>query len=162
MARWEPDAVDWMCDTWAHQWVGNFWRDPKTASEYIGRLSCTLGAVRIMADGAASGTVVDTHYPEVFIGEALLVSALSKTLTEQQRAWLWMHYVRRWYALRLVKGGREQQFEPVRLNRPMKQASVADEMGISERRYYDLRERVKTKLRMGAGLTEPLQSKAVA
>ena len=144
MPRWQPDKADWAADCWAEQWVSRYARDPRTARETLGPLRCTLGRVRIMGDGAASGTVVTQHFPEGFLGDGLVVHRLTHELTEQQRAWLWHHYVGRWYALRLKKWTHsEQVFEPVRLHRPVKQLVAAEELCIGLPRYYQIRERVK-------------------
>jgi hypothetical protein len=154
MARPVPDAADHLAEVWASQWISLYARDPQKASEYIGRLSCTLGVVKIMADGAASGSAVTQSFPEVFLGDGLLVSCLMKHMPERHREWLFRNYVDRWYVLRLKKGrDMEQQFEPLRLRNPVRQKVMASRMGISEDRYYELRGLVKRKLFEAIGQT---------
>lgn len=147
MARPVPDAADFAAEAWAHQWISLFARDPQKASEYIGRLSCTLGVVKIMADGAASGSVVSQSFPEVFLGDGLVISCLIKRLPDRHREWLFRHYVDRRYVLRLKQGrDKEQQFEPVRLTHPVRQKVMAARMGLGEDRYYELRRLVKRRI----------------
>lgn len=148
MARPIQDKADFAAECWAYQWVCLFARDPRKASEYVGRLNSTLGLVRIMADGAASaGAVVNQHFPEVFLGDGLIISCLIKRLTDRQREWLFRHYVDRWYVMRLQEGrDKEQQFECVRLAHPVRQKVMASRMGISEDRYYEHRRLVKLRI----------------
>jgi len=148
VARWHPDQADLAAEAWAYQWVALFAREPRKATEYVGRLSCTLGLVRIMADGAASGgAVVNQQFPEVFLGDGLVISCLIKQLTDRQREWLFRHYVDRWYVMRVKKGrDSENDFECVRLPRPMKQVVMAERMGINLARYYQHREAVKARI----------------
>lgn len=148
MARPAQDKADFAAEAWAYQWVCLFARDPRKASEYVGRLNSTLGLVRIMADGAGStGAVVSQHFPEVFLGDGLIVSCLIKRLSDRQREWLFRHYVDRWYVMRLQQGrDKEQRFECVKLTHPVRQKLMAARMGISEDRYYEHRRLVKLRI----------------
>jgi hypothetical protein len=142
MSRWQQDAVDFACEAWAYQWVSLFGREPRKASEYLGRLACTLSLVRVLADGAGSGTVVEQHYPEGFLGEGLLVNSVIKRMPEAERELLWRHYVDRWYILRAVrtKSREVAGYEPLRLLRPVKQGLIAQRMGISRSEYHRRRD----------------------
>ena len=156
MPRWQQDEADVAAEDWGLQWATLYANDPETARETLGPIRCTLGRVRIMGDGAGSGTVVSQHFPEAFLGRGLVVSCLAHDLTEGQRAWLWVHYVWRWYTLRPKRGkDQENRFHLIRLNRPTKQLAAAGLLGVDERRYYQVRQRVKHRL------FEVLQSKTV-
>jgi hypothetical protein len=159
LARWEPDKVDFMCDSWAYQWVSLFARDPRKASETVGRLASTLGLVRVMGDGAGSTGTIAQVYPEVFLGDGLLVACLIKTMTERQREWLFVHYVYRWFGLRDVDVNGKTMTEIVRRGRPIKQAIAAEDMQISLARYLEIREIVKRRIRV---TIDPLVSKLSA
>ena len=146
MAEPKQDTVDFACEAWAHQWVSLFARDPRKASEYLGRLNCTLGEVRVMADGAASGTVVTQSFPEVFLGEGLVISCLSKWMTERDREMLFRHYADRWYVTRPAKGG-HGGIEAIRLRYPVKQEVMAHRMKISLSSYHKRRDILKSFVR---------------
>jgi hypothetical protein len=140
------DEVDRFCDAWAYQWVSLFARDPIKASEYLGRQNCTLGSVKQMGDGAGAGTVVAQSFPEVFLGEGLIVSCLTKLMTEGEREILFRHYADRWYATRRAKG-EHGTIEIVRMGRPVKQEVMAMRMSISPSLYYRRRDRMKAFIR---------------
>jgi hypothetical protein len=159
MARWEQDAVDFACEAWAYQWVSLYARDPRKASEYVGRLASTLGLVRTMGDGAgATGTVAQV-YPEVFLGDGLLVSCVMKSMTERQREWMFVHYVYRWFALRDVEVNGKVLSEVVRRGRPIKQLVATEEMHISLARYFVIRDAAKRRVRDALA---PVESKLSA
>jgi hypothetical protein len=155
MARWEQDSVDFACESWAYQWASMYARSPRKASEYVGRLSCTLGLVRIMGDGAASGGSFQQVFPEGFLGDGLVVACAMKTMTERQREWMYIHYVYRWFYLKEIAG----ELEPVRRGRPLKQIIATEEMHINLARYFQIRDAAKRIIR--DALT-PLESKLSA
>lgn len=144
MPRWSIDDVDVACESWAYQWVQNFGRDPDRAARYVGALRSTLGRVRELHDGASSRTQTPSqHWPEVFMGQALLVNMALSAMSEGSRLIVWSHYVLRVY-------------DPAtwaRRPRAMKQAAVAAELAISVAEYYTRRdvakECVRTVLMLG-------------
>jgi hypothetical protein len=149
MARWQQDSVDFACEAWAYQWVGLFGRDPRKASEYLGRLGSTLGLVRVMQDGAGSSTAVGQQFPEGFLGEGLLVNCVLKHMPAAEREMIWRHYVDRWYVVRGMLDAQKKTvtYEPVRLARPVKQGFMADRMGICPAEYYRRRDTAKSFIR---------------
>lgn len=165
MSRWRKDAVDFACEAWAFQWIALFGREPRKASEYLGRLGSTLSLVRIMQDGAGSGTAVGQQFPEGFLGEGLLVSVVLKHMPASEREMVWRHYVERWYVIRAVPSivAKVPEFEPVRLIRPLKQVTIAERMGISQAEYYSRRDTAKSFIRGAlAGDLESLETKSSA
>jgi hypothetical protein len=142
MARWHQDDVDVACEAWGFQWVSAFARPPDRASRYIGPLGCTLGRVRELHDGAGSSTDRDRHWPEVFLGQGLLVAIALQAMAEMQRLVIWHHYVGRCY----------DQVKWVRLPRPSKQIVVAQRLGISLAEYYHRRDTAKACVRVALTL----------
>jgi hypothetical protein len=57
----------------------------------IGRLSCTLGAVREEGEGASQG-VVTQRFPEVYTGTALLVNQAWRAMNKNWRPVIEVHY----------------------------------------------------------------------
>lgn len=101
MTAWQSDSVDFACEAWAFQWVELFAREPATASQYLGRLSCTLDLVKTLHDGAgASSGTISQAFPEGFLGEGLLVACILQRMEERDREMLWRHYVERWFITR--------------------------------------------------------------
>ena len=142
MARWQQDDVDIACEAWAYQWVQHLARAPDRSGRYIGPMSCTLGRVRELADGAASSTDHDRRWPEVFLGTGLVVAVVLKTMPFSQRELVWHHYVGRCYDL--------TNWE--RLRRPLKQHTVANRLGLSLAEYYHRRDVAKACVRTGLTL----------
>lgn len=141
MSRWQEDEVDRACNAWAYQWVRNFANAPQTAGAAIGPLGCTLGRVRELHDAAAStGGRRDEHWPEVFMGEGLLVAIALNAMHELTRQVIHRHYIERWFAPVPGKGG---LVTLERRSRPTKQAVIAARMGVSLARYYTLRDCAK-------------------
>jgi hypothetical protein len=138
MARWPQDDVDRACAVWAHQWIKAFGRPPRTASEAIGPLGCTLGRVIERHDGAASSTERDRHWPEVFWGDGLVVAITLLAMSELPRRIIGEHYLVRWY----TEAG-------IRRQRPVKQRVIAERLGMSLPRYYFARDTAKACLRVG-------------
>lgn len=164
MARWEQDSVDFACEAWSYQWMCLFGRDPRKASEYVGRLACTLSLVTILHDGAGGGTKVTQEFPEGFLGEALLVNVVLKRMPEADREMIWRHYVERWYVLVPVrdrKGG-VVGCDPVRRIRPVKQGVISARMGVSRAEYHSRRDRAKSFVRGALAGAECLDSKVGA
>jgi hypothetical protein len=129
MARWHQDDVDVACETWAYQWVQNFGLAPDRAGRTVGPFGCTLGS-----KGATSrSNVYDAHYPEVYLGQGLIVAIAHKAMRESQRLVLWHHYIGRRYDTTTWK----------LLPRPAKQTAVADRLGISLAEYYARRDTAK-------------------
>jgi len=91
------DDVDVACLAWADAWARHFLRDPRVARDYIGPLICTLAKVHTLHDGAASTTQSSRDPPELFLGNALLVSIALQYSTLTERQIIVMHYVRRRY-----------------------------------------------------------------
>lgn len=148
MARWEQDNVDFACNAWAFQWVGHFMRDPKTAREMFGPVGSTLNLQRILTGDIRSGAFVSQQFPEVFMGAGLIVACVLKTLSDRQREVIFRHYVERWWVLkpRNLPSDRTPVYEPFQLYRPVKQAIVAERMGVSAARYYALRDEAKRRI----------------
>jgi hypothetical protein len=75
MSRRPPDWVDMLCIAWAEQRrkaLGIILPKMLEPHERLGKLTCTLGAVRDEGEGAAySGKT--QNWPEVYLGDALLV-----------------------------------------------------------------------------------------
>lgn len=138
MARWRQDDVDLACEAWATQWVDNFGRAPDRAGRAIGPLGCTLGRVRELHDGASSSTSRDRHWPEVFLGQGLVVAIALKAMAEMQRLVMWHHYVGRCY----------DQASWARLPRPTKQVVIAHRLGIGLSEYYHRRDTAKACVRV--------------
>lgn len=137
MARWHEDDVDRACASWAHQWVEGFGKSPDRASRSVGPLGCTLGRVRELHDGASSNTGRDRAWPEVFLGQGLLVAIALQAMTLGSREIVWAHYVGRVY-------------NPVTwapLKRPLKQRLVAERLGVSLAEYYHRRDTAKSCVR---------------
>ena len=130
--RFEEDAVDRACGSWAYQWVRAFANPPSSAGQMVGPLNCTLGRVRELHDGASSTTESARSWPEVFIGEGLLVAIALKAMSELSRQVIFRHYVERWYV--------GQGANWVRRARPIKQLVIAERLGISLSHYYVLRD----------------------
>ena len=164
MARWEQDATDFACEAWAYQWMSLFGRDPRKASEYLGRLSCTLSLVTLLHDGAGGGTLIAQEFPEGFLGDALLVNVVIKLMPESDRETIWRHYVERWYFLRPVYDKKKQLTgcDPVRLIRPVKQGVIASRMGVSRAEYHSRRDRAKSFIRGALAGAECLDTKVGA
>lgn len=133
MPRWNEDEVDVACTAWAWQWVQHFARSPEIASHHVGPVGSTLGRVRQMGDGAASRTGYTREFPEVFLGQGLLVATTLKTLPASKREIIWQHYVGRCYD--------PATWRPLR--RPTKQHLIAERLGISLAAYYQRRDSAK-------------------
>lgn len=142
MARWQQDEVDVAAEAWAFQWVQHFGRDPDRASRYIGPLGCTLGRVRELHDGAASGTEGGQQWPEVYLGTGLIVAITLQAMSYGSRQIVWHHYVWRWY----------DDSKWIRRSRPAKQRVVAEHLGVSLAEYYHRRDTSKACLRVGLNL----------
>ena len=138
MPRWRDDDVDVAAKAWADLWVRNFARAPDRSSATVGPLGSTLGRVRELHDGASSNTSRDRHFPEVFTGEALLVAIALKAMSEGQRMIVHAHYIGRWY----------NAHSWARLERPVKQAVMADRLGLSLPTYHTRRDTAKSCIRV--------------
>jgi hypothetical protein len=138
VGRWQADDVDVACESWAHQWVANFGLPPDRAGRAIGPLGCTLGRVRELHDGASSSTErAGQHWPEVFLGQGLVVAVALRHMSEMQRLVVEHHYIRRWY-------------DPTtwaRMKRPTKQSVIAQRLGLSLSEYYTRRDTAKACIR---------------
>jgi hypothetical protein len=90
--RWTRDETDLWCEQWARErrkYLGITELEPK---DRIGRLSCTLGAVKEEGEGACQGTVTQ-RFPEHYTGTALLVNRAWKAMNQNWRPVLEVHYV---------------------------------------------------------------------
>jgi len=139
-----------------------FGNDPSRAAQYLGRVASTLGL-----PFTGSGGAVQT-FPEVFLGDGLVVANALKTMKETHREIVWRHYVERWYYVRritqkgifehtvlaLAPGATLQTYEvdrsrPTqelvieRRSRPMKQQIMAERMGVSREQYHRVRDAAK-------------------
>lgn len=152
MSRWRQDAVDVPCEVWAFQWCALFARDPRKASEHLGRVGSTLNLVRVMGDGASSGTVVEQGFPEVFLGDGLVIACVMKHLAAMDREMLFRHYVDRWYVQRPVPRF-DNAVEVIKLRYPVKQDAIAHRMGISLTTYHRRRDRAKACVSVALGLS---------
>ena len=138
MARWPQDDVDVACESWAFQWVQHFGRDPDRAARYVGATKCTLGRIRELHDGAASRTESHSqHWPEVFLGQALLVNLALGAMSLASRRITWAHYVARCYDATTW----------ARRPRPTKQSIIASDLGVSLAEYYTRRDVAKECIR---------------
>ena len=136
--RWQADDVDVACEAWAHQWVANFGLPPDRAGRAIGPLGCTLGRVRELHDGASSTTDrAGQHWPEVFLGQGLVVAVALQAMAEMQRLVVWHHYVGRCYDTTTW----------ARMKRPTKQVVIAQRLGVSLSEYYHRRDTAKSCIR---------------
>ena len=142
MARWHEDDVDCACQSWAYQWVQAFGKDPDRASRFVGPLGCTLGRVRGLHDGAASNTDRDRHFPEVCLGQGLIVAIALKCMSLTSQEIIGYHYIARCYDPTTWSA----------FKRPMKQGLVAERMGISRAEYYQRRDTAKACIRTALSL----------
>ena len=162
----QPDAVDYVCEAWAYQWVQLFGNSPARASQYLGRVASTLGL-----PFAGSGSAVQT-FPEGFLGDGLLVANAMEYMREAHREFLYRHYIDRWYYVRRIAQPGifehttlqaivdERSKEPLevyvvdrtrpteravieRRSKPMKQQVMAQRMGISRAEYHHRRDAAK-------------------
>ena len=137
MARWHQDDVDVACEAWAYQWVNALAKAPDRAGRFIGPLGCTLGRIRELHDGAASNTEHSRSWPEVFLGQGLLVAVALQAMSLSQRELIWVHYVARVY--------NPTTWQP--LKHPLKQRVVANRIGVSLSDYYRRRDCAKACIR---------------
>jgi hypothetical protein len=137
MARWHQDDVDVACEAWAYQWVQNYARTPDRAGRTVGPLGCTLGRVMERHDGAASNTEHDRTWPEVFLGQGLLVAVALHAMSAGGREITWAHYVGRVYD--------PTTWQPMK--RPIKQRFMADRLGLPLSVYYTRRDTAKACIR---------------
>lgn len=95
---WQPDQMDMMCMAWAKQrrimlkLIPNY---EMTQREQMGRPNCTLGQVREEGEGASQGSTINQNFPEVFLGDALIVHRARQTMRGQWREVMHAHYVER-------------------------------------------------------------------
>lgn len=137
MARWHKDKVDVACEAWAYQWAQNYGRDPDRAGRVVGPIGCTLGRVRELYDGAASNAGHARTWPEVFLGQGLLVAIALHAMTASSREITWAHYVGRVYD--------PTSWQPRK--RPLKQRFVAEQLGLPLSVYYLRRNTAKACVR---------------
>lgn len=153
MARWHEDEVDRACAAWAYQWVQHFARDPDRASRYIGPVGCTLGRVRELHDGASSTTELGgQHWPEVYLGDGLLVAVVLQAMSQSHRELIWAHYVWRCWKV--------DAWRP--MSRPLKQRAIAERLGVSLAEYYARRDAAKAVIRAAMTLDTKELSRARA
>jgi hypothetical protein len=138
VARWQTDDVDVACEAWAYQWVHAFAKSPDRASRAIGPLGCTLGRVMERHDGASSNTEHDRHWPEVFLGQGLIVAIALRVMSASSRELIGAHYIWRCYNPETWKA----------FKRPMKQSAVAHQLGVSLAEYYHRRDTAKACIRV--------------
>jgi hypothetical protein len=151
MARWPEDEVDRACQAWAYQWVQHFARDPDRAARYIGPVGCTLGRVRTMGDGASSTTERGgQHFPEVYLGDGLLVAVVLQSMAQSHREVIWAHYVWRVW--------NPETWAPLR--RPLKQIRIAQRLGVSLPEYYHRRDAAKSSIRCAMSIDTKLLDQA--
>lgn len=136
------DDVDNWCDVWAYQWCSLFARDPERAREYLGSLKCTLGRVRELHDGASSSTSRDRPFPEVFLGDGLVVAVALKYMDLTHRELIGAHYLVRLYDLRTGE----------RMRYPIKVSTMASLMGIHPSEYANRRDVAKGMIRAAFNL----------
>lgn len=92
--RSRNDAIDTLGQAWGRQRrVLLGLSEPKLAREYVGSLTCTLGRIRQLHDGAGSGASRrDQKFPEVYTGDAFLVNLAYKAMAPDKRAVMDVHY----------------------------------------------------------------------
>lgn len=90
--RWQKDEVDLWCEQWASQRRKILGISPLEPKDRVGKLTSTLGAVREEGEGASQGTSTQ-KFPEVYIGDALLVNLAWKSMESAWRHTMEAHYV---------------------------------------------------------------------
>jgi hypothetical protein len=148
---YRPDDVDLCCEIWARQWVRNFVETPVS-------MPCTLGKVQNYHNGAAYWPALSQPAPEVFVKSGLIVSTALKMMRPSQSWFVHNHYIGRWYCPTWVNTRDGKQFVAVRLKRPLRQALMAERMGIGVREYYLRRDTAKECIR--AALYPPVKGVA--
>ena len=86
-------AIDSVCEEWARtrrQLLGL--SNPRTQSEFIGAMRCSLGNVQRHHDGAGSYTTREQHFPELYQGDALLVNLAFKRMPLEMRTYMDLHF----------------------------------------------------------------------
>jgi hypothetical protein len=97
--RRRSDDVDVLAIDWARQRRAILGITDLKPEERIGKLRCTLGAIREEREGASQKRTVDEsgHYPqnfpEVYRGMSLIIHLAYRTMEPQQREVMHMHYV---------------------------------------------------------------------
>lgn len=96
MSRREPDWIDLICNDWAREkrkYLGMLLPHTMKAKERIGALKCNLG--RMIVEGpAASQSTASRGYPEVFIGDAIIVNQIWHGMPQGiKKILMWSHYV---------------------------------------------------------------------
>lgn len=92
--RWQRDEIDMLCEDWARQRRQMLGIDDLQPRDRLGKLRCTLGAVREERDGASQGTV-NQSFPEVYTDMALMVHRAILEMNRQWRPVMNIHYVLR-------------------------------------------------------------------
>ena len=133
MSRGVPaeDEVDRACHAWAYQWVQ---ANANGAGGAVGALHCTLAAVVSLRDGAGANGNLTRTLPEVYLGAGLKVAIARQCMTPYARAFLWAHYVGRWFAWDAARRGWRRGGRPV-----VRQPVMAEYLGVPVRTYYALR-----------------------
>lgn len=88
-----PDATDHLCMRWAatrRELLGL--AHPRRAQEFVGAIRCSLGNVQRHHDGASSFTPREQNFPEVYVGDALLVNLAVKRMPPDLRAFMDLHF----------------------------------------------------------------------
>lgn len=91
----QPDEIDHWCIAWARQRriaLGIIDAKMIEPKERIGRLRCTLGKIHIERDGASYARN-SQHFPEVYLGMALLIHQAYSIMPAEQRLIMHLHYV---------------------------------------------------------------------
>lgn len=94
--RWKTDEVDLWCRQWASQRRSLLGLKEPEPKDRLGKLRCTLAAIRQERDGAGQGAVSQS-FPEVYIGAPpnypLLVNRAWKRMKREWREVIEAHYV---------------------------------------------------------------------
>ena len=100
----------------------------------VGGLHCTLAAVVSLHDGAGGSSALTQTLPEVYVGTGLKVAIARQRMTPYARAFLWAHYVGRWFAWDAARRGWRRGGRPV-----LRQPAMAEYLGLPVQTYYALR-----------------------
>ena len=104
MGRHREDGTDLVCRGWARERRKTLGLDEldrerdgrlvgqgAPASEYLGAVRSTLGARRDLHAGSKGR--IEQHFPEVYVGDALLVHRAYRSMPEDLRRVMDVHYV---------------------------------------------------------------------
>jgi hypothetical protein len=131
MPRHKLDSIDLACQEWAKQMVSHFVNAPEFGRDTLGSVRCVLDRVR----SETVGTERNQYFPSLMTGEAYEVWKADKTLPEQLREILRVHYIIREYGFAPQKPG-----EPPRYRKkqwPTKVEKLCRRMNVPRETYFE-------------------------